>query len=230
MVGWEATGPQLIVPRDYECSGRRVGRSAWPPLIHTGSSSLAIYCSADTKSSTNLRRLPYSPQLDRRPVCRVDANGTASGLGKRANWLRRRRKFSSSLLTTNTSRPTPARRLSTFFPVPLPILHEPQPPDVDHTSPKLATYRSLSSGHRLECLLLLASVSWCSRAVLGVHFGHAARREFMAHECDGTYNVCRAERTGKCLSEWQRVQHRGFGGALKKMSVKPEKYTQRDRE
>jgi len=44
------------------------------------------------------------------------------------------------------------------------IRREPQPPDVNHTSPKLATHTRLSSRHRLEwllLLLLLASVSWC---------------------------------------------------------------------
>jgi len=53
--------------------------------------------------------------------------------------------FSSSLLTTATGRPTFG--LSTFLLSPYPIRRrEPQPPDVDHTSPKLATHRSLSSG------------------------------------------------------------------------------------
>ena len=125
---------------------------------------------------------------------------------ERADSRRRRKFFSPSPLTTDTTRPTP---------VPNPVRREPQPPDVDHTSPKLATHGSLSSGHRLEWLPLLPLARV---GVLVLSLAHGSRRPLRSRrsstDCCGfppsfCVHMCLLDGTNRrSLSKWRRVQRR----------------------
>jgi len=179
-----------------ESQAPRKQRRARAPLIHTGSTWPAIYCSADTTGSTNVLH----------PLCPTDERAHGTRLGEPA--CRLRSNFSSSLLTTDTGRPTLG--LSTFLLSPYPIRRrEPQPPDVDHTSPKLATHRSLSSGTGSSgcCCCCrcwrrcLGSKTSTSATQLATEYRHCSRRRRLMIST----SVGPAERTGERLTKWRYV-------------------------